>query len=48
MKILIIGAGETGFYIASEFSEDNFEVTVVDENPNQLKVIQRSLNVAGI
>jgi trk/ktr system potassium uptake protein len=48
MKILIIGAGETGFYIASEFSEDNFEVTLVDENPHQLKVIQRSLNVAGI
>ncbi len=48
MKILIIGAGETGFYIASEFSEDNYKVTLVDENPNQLKVIQRSLNVAGI
>jgi len=48
MKILIIGAGETGFYIASEFSEDNFNVTVIDEDPHQLKVIQRSLNVAGI
>jgi len=48
MKILIIGAGETGFYIASEFSEDNYEVTVIDENPLQLKMIQRSLNVAGI
>jgi len=48
MKILIIGAGETGFYIASEFSEDNFKVTVIDESPDQLKVIQRSLNVAGI
>lgn len=48
MRILIIGAGETGFYIASEFSEDNFNVALVDENPNQLKIIQRSLNVAGI
>lgn len=48
MKILIVGAGETGFYIASEFSEDNFKVTLIDENPHQLKVIQRSLNVAGI
>ena len=37
MKILIIGAGETGFYIASEFSEDNYEVTLVDENPKQLR-----------
>ncbi|MBU2643488.1 Trk system potassium transporter TrkA [bacterium] len=48
MKVLIIGAGETGFYIASEFSEDNYEVTLIDENPHQLKVIQRSLNVAGV
>ena len=48
MRILIIGAGETGFYIASEFSEDNFDVALVDENPDQLKIIQRSLNVAGI
>ncbi len=48
MKVLIIGAGETGFYIASELSEEDFEVTVIDENPHQLKVIQRSLNVAGI
>ncbi len=48
MKILIIGAGEAGFYIASELSEDAYEVTVVDENPHQLKVTKRSLNVAGV
>lgn len=48
MKVLIIGAGETGFYIASEFSEDNIEVTVIDENPDALKLVQRSLNVAGV
>lgn len=48
MNILIIGAGETGFYVSSEFSEDNYDVTLVDINPHQLKVIQRSLNVAGV
>lgn len=48
MRVLIIGAGETGFYIASEFSEDNFEVTVIDEDPQALKLAQRSLNVAGV
>lgn len=47
MKILIIGAGETGFYVASELSEDDFEVSVIDENPYQLNVIKRNLNVAG-
>ena len=48
MRILIIGAGETGFYIASELSEDDYEVTVIDEDPIPLKIIQRSLDVAGI
>ncbi len=47
MKVLIIGAGETGHYIASELSEDDFKVSVIDENAEQLKVIKRSLNVAG-
>lgn len=48
MKVLIIGAGEAGFYIASELSEDDFEVSVIDENPHQLKIIRNRLNVAGI
>lgn len=47
MKVLIIGAGETGYYIASELSEDDFEVSVIDESPQQLSTIRRSLNVAG-
>ncbi len=48
MKVLIIGAGETGFYIASELSEDDVEVSVIDINPQQLKNIKTDLNVAGI
>ncbi len=48
MKLIIIGAGETGFYIASEFSEGNFEVTLIDQKPYRLRYIRRSLNVAGI
>ena len=48
MRVLIVGIGETGFYIASEFADDNFEVTVIDENPEQLKKVSASLNVAGI
>ena len=47
MKILIIGAGETGFYIASEFSEGNDDVSLIDEDPIRLKTVQRSLNIAG-
>ena len=47
MKVLIIGAGETGFYIAKELAEGDFEVSVIDEKPHQLNLIKRSLNVAG-
>jgi trk system potassium uptake protein TrkA len=48
MKVLIIGAGETGFHIASEFSEGNYNVTVVDEHPEHLTNIQQALNIAGV
>lgn len=47
MKILIIGAGEAGFYIATEFSEGNDDVSLIDEDPIRLKSVQRSLNIAG-
>jgi len=47
VKILIIGAGEAGFYIATEFSEGNDDVSLIDEDPIRLKSVQRSLNIAG-
>ncbi|MDX2470808.1 MAG: Trk system potassium transporter TrkA [SAR324 cluster bacterium] len=48
MKILIVGAGETGYFIAKEFSEENVEVVLVDEKPKHLEHLQRTLNVAGV
>ena len=47
MKVLIVGAGETGYYIASEFTSDNYEVSVIDENPTNLAKVQKNLNAAG-
>ena len=46
MKVLIIGASDTGYHIASEFTEDNYEVTVIDEKQENLQIVQRQLNVA--
>ncbi|MGK0288918.1 MAG: trk system potassium uptake protein TrkA [bacterium] len=48
MKILIVGAGDTSFHIASQFTEENSEVTVVDEDAQLLKRLQRTLNVAVV
>jgi len=48
MKLLIIGAGETGYHIAHELSEENLDVTLIDENQVHLKNVQKELNVACI
>ena len=47
MKVLIIGANETALHIASQFIEENYEVTVVDEHPKLLQQIKKRLNIAG-
>lgn len=48
MKTIIVGAGETGYYIASEFTDDNYEVTIVDTDQDKLQILQRQLNVATV
>lgn len=48
MRLLIIGAGETGYHVAHELSEEHLEVTVIDEDPVQLQSIQKELNVACV
>ncbi|MDT8448191.1 MAG: Trk system potassium transporter TrkA [bacterium] len=48
MRLLIIGAGETGYHVAHELSEEKLEVTVIDENPVHLQMIQKELNVACV
>lgn len=45
MKIIIIGANETGLHIASQFTDENSEVTVIDEDQKQLSFLKKSLNV---
>ena len=48
MRLLIIGAGETGNHIAQELSEEHLDVTLVDENPIHLANSQKELNVACV
>jgi len=48
LKILIIGAGETGYFIAHELSEEEMDVVLIDEKPQHLEALQRSLNVGGV
>ncbi|MBQ7354054.1 MAG: Trk system potassium transporter TrkA [Clostridia bacterium] len=37
MKIIIVGNGKTGFYLADQLSRDGHDVTVVDKDSAQLK-----------
>jgi len=48
MKIIIVGAGEVGFHIASRLSIENKDVVVIDQNPQALRRISDSLDVQTI
>jgi len=48
MKILIIGAGQVGFFLCERLSGEGHEVILVDRSTEQLKRAQDRLNVLGI
>ena len=45
MKILIVGAGEVGFHIASRLATENKDVVVIDKDPKALKRVSEQLDV---
>ena len=45
MKIVIVGAGEVGFHIASHLSLENKEVVVIDKDADALRRISDNLDV---
>lgn len=48
MKIIIIGAGEVGFYIAQRLAGEHKQVIVIDQNPDKLHRIEENLDVQTI
>ena len=48
MKIVIVGAGEVGFHIASHLAHENKEVVVIDTNAESLRRISDNLDVQVI
>ncbi len=48
MKIIICGAGQVGWQIASHLSTEDNHVTVVDNNPALVRSINDTLDVTGI
>ncbi len=48
MKILIVGAGQVGYFLCERLSMEGHEVTLVDRNTEKLRLAQDRLNVMGI
>ena len=48
MKTIICGAGDVGYSIADKLSNEDFEVTVIDESDERLSKISDSLDVKTI
>jgi trk system potassium uptake protein len=48
LKIVIVGAGEVGFHIASRLARENKEVVVIDANAQALKRLSETLDVQTI
>ena len=48
MRVIICGAGQVGYNIASYLSRENNDVTVVDSDPEMIARINRDLDANGI
>ncbi len=48
MKIIIVGAGEVGFHIASHLTLENKEVVVIDRDPGAIRRVSDNLDVQTV
>ena len=48
MKVIVLGAGQVGFNIARHLSQENNDVTVIDQSPDLIRRISDSLDVQGM
>ncbi len=48
MKVIVLGAGQVGFNIARHLSQENNDVTVIDQSPDLIRRVSDSLDVQGM
>lgn len=48
MKIIIIGAGQVGFYVASRLAHENKDVVVIDTSPEAIRQVSEKIDVNAI
>jgi len=45
LKVVIVGAGEVGYHIASHLAHENKDVVVIDDNPEAIRRVSENLDV---
>ena len=45
MRILIVGAGEVGYHIAKQLSEESQDVVLIDKDPKKIRRISENLDI---
>ncbi|MCQ2507780.1 MAG: Trk system potassium transporter TrkA [Dorea sp.] len=48
MKIVVIGNGKVGYKLTSQLSEENYDVTLIDKDSENLKVANNALDILSI
>ncbi len=48
MNILIVGAGIVGFNLAQELSHEGHDISIIDANPEKIKLISEKLDVLAV
>jgi trk system potassium uptake protein len=48
MRILILGAGDVGFHVAQQLSEENHDVVVIEQDRERVRAIQESMDALVI
>src|SRR5665648_30130 len=48
VRIIIVGAGQVGFYLCERFSREGREVVLIDTNQAKLQRIERDLNIMTV
>jgi len=48
MKVLIVGAGQVGYFLCDRLSQEGHEVTLIDRNEEIIQRAQDRLNVLGV
>jgi len=48
LKILIVGAGEVGFHIASHLARENKDVVIIDKDPAAIRYVSDNIDVQGV